>query len=110
MVTDVWTPECMTMLPKRTIGASGDARAGEAATQRVKLGTEVVVAAAEVSRGQQYDLDFVGTIVPPPPSGSRRLTTTPATTVTPTENRLVIYIPICAANIACVFSGYSPPL
>jgi hypothetical protein len=96
------------MPSKRTIEGSGDAGAGEAPAQRMKLGTEVVVAADEASRGQQHDLDFVGPVVPPPPSRSRRSTATPATTVTPTENRLVIYIPICAANISCVFSGYSP--
>jgi len=99
----------MTMPPKRTIGGSGDAGAGEAPAQRVKLGTEVSVTADEVSRGQQHDLDFVGAIVPPL-SRSRRLTTTSATTATPTENRLVIYIPICVANISCVFSGYSPSI
>ena len=56
----------MTMPPKRTIGGSGDAGAGEAPAQRVKLATEVSVAADEVSRGQQHDLDFVGAVVPPP--------------------------------------------
>ena len=55
------------MPPKRTIGGSGDAGAGEAPAQRVKLGTEVAVAADEVSRGQQHDLDFVGAVVPPQP-------------------------------------------
>ena len=95
------------MPPKRTIGGSGDAGAGEALAQRVKLGTEVAVAADEVSRGQQHDLDFVGAVVPPP-SWSWRSTATPAMTATPTENQLVIYIPICAANISCVFSAYSP--
>jgi hypothetical protein len=54
------------MPPKRTIRGSGDAGAGEAPTQRVKLGTEVAVAADEVSRGQHHDLDFVGAVVPPP--------------------------------------------
>ena len=54
------------MPPKRTIGGSGDAGAGEAPAQRVKLATEVSVAADEVSRGQQHDLDFVGAVVPPP--------------------------------------------
>ena len=60
------------MPPKRTIGGSGDAGAGEAPAQRVKLATEVSVAADEVSRGQQHDLDFVGAIVPPspPPAGA----------------------------------------
>ena len=53
------------MPAKRTVGGSGDAGAGEAPAQHVKLGTEVAVAADEVSRGQQHDLDFVGTIVPP---------------------------------------------
>ena len=58
------------MPPKRTIGGSGDAGAGEAPAQRVKLGTEVAIAADEVSRGQQHDLDFVGAVVPPPPAGA----------------------------------------
>ena len=57
----------MKMPPTRTIRGSGDAGAGEAPAQRVKLGTEVTVTAGEVSRGQQHDLDFVGTVVPPPP-------------------------------------------
>ena len=57
----------MTMPPKRTIGGSGDARAGEAPAQHVKLGTEVSVAADKVSRGPQHDLDFVGAIMPPQP-------------------------------------------
>ena len=48
---------------KRTIGGSGNAGAGEAPAQRVKLGTEVSVAADEVSCGQQHDIDFVGAIV-----------------------------------------------
>ena len=56
----------MTMPPKRTIGGSGDAGAGEAPAQRVKLGIEVVVVTNEVSRGKQHDLDFVGAFVPPP--------------------------------------------
>ena len=96
------------MPSKRTIGGSGDAGAGEAPAQRVKLGTKVAIAADEVSRGQQHNLDFIGAVVPPP-SRSRRSTATPATTATMTENQLVIYIPICAANISCVFSGYFPP-
>ena len=53
------------MQPKRTIGGSGDAGAGEAPAQRVKLATEVSVAADEVSRGQQHDLEFVGAVLPP---------------------------------------------
>ena len=69
MVTNVWTLECMTMPPKRTIGGSGDAGAGEAPAQRVKLATEVSVAADEVSRGQQHDLEFIGTVVPPAGAG-----------------------------------------
>ena len=56
----------MTMPPKRTIGGSGDAGAGEAPAQHVKLGTEVTVAADKVLCRQQHDLDFVGTVVPPP--------------------------------------------
>ena len=52
-------------MPKRTISGSGDAGAGEAPAQRVKLATEVSVAADEVSRGQQHDLEFVGAVVPP---------------------------------------------
>nr|XP_020185199.1 uncharacterized protein LOC109770892 [Aegilops tauschii subsp. strangulata] len=40
------------MPPKRSIGGSGDAGASEAPAQRVKLATEVSVAADEVSRGQ----------------------------------------------------------
>ena len=56
------------MPSKRTIGGSGDSGAGEAPAQRVKLATEVSVAADEVSRGQQHDIDFVGAIVPPPPA------------------------------------------
>ena len=32
----------------------------------MKLGTEVVVAADKLSDGQQYDLDFVGAVVPLP--------------------------------------------
>ena len=82
------------MPPKRTIGGSGDAGAGEAPAQRVKLATEVSIAADEVSRGQQHDLEFIGAVVPP--SWSRRSTATPATTATPTENRLVTYIYVCA--------------
>ena len=87
MVTDVWTPECMAMPPKRTIGGSGDVGPSEAPAQPVKLATEVSIAADEVSRGQQHDLEFIGAVVPP--SWSQRSTATPATTATPTENRLV---------------------
>ena len=94
------------MSPKCTIGGSGDAGAGEAPAQRVKLGTEVAVTADEVSCGQQHDLDYAGIVVPP--CRRRSLIVTLATTATPMENRLVVYIPICAANISCVFSGYSP--
>ena len=93
----------MTMPPKRTIGGSGDVGAGEAPTQRVKLATEVSVIANEVSRGQQHNLDFIGAVMPPQPEP--RSTATLATTVIPTENQLVVYIPICAANISSVFSG-----
>ena len=50
---------------KHTIGGSGDAGASEAPAQRVKLATEVSVAADEVSRGQQHDLEFIGAVVPP---------------------------------------------
>ena len=60
----------MRMPPKRTIGGSGDAGAGEAPAQRVKLATEVSVAADEVLRGQQHDLEFVSAVVPPPPAGA----------------------------------------
>ena len=67
VVTDVWTPECMTVPPQRTIGGSGDAGAGEAPAQRVKLATEVSIAADEVSHRQQHDLEFVGAVVPPQP-------------------------------------------
>ena len=55
------------MPPKRTIGGSGDAGAGEAPAQRVKLGTEVAVAADKVSCGKHHDLEFVGAVVPPQP-------------------------------------------
>ena len=55
------------MPPKRTIGGSGDAGAGEAPAQRVKLGTEVAAVADEVSHGQQHDLDFVDATMPPQP-------------------------------------------
>ena len=58
------------MPPKRTIGGSGDAGAGEAPTQRVKLATEVSVTAAKVSCGQQQDLEFIVAIVPSPPAGA----------------------------------------
>ena len=58
------------MPPKHTIGGSGDAGAGEAPAQRMKLATKVSVAADEVSRGQQHDLDFVGAVVPPPLAGA----------------------------------------
>ena len=58
----------MRMPPKRTIGGSGDAGAGEAPTQRVKLGTEVTVTAGEVSPGQQRNLDLIGVVVPPLPA------------------------------------------
>ena len=57
----------MRMPLKRTIGGSGDASAGEAPAQRMKLGTEVAIAADEVLRGQQHDLDFVSIVVPPQP-------------------------------------------
>ena len=53
------------MPPKRTIGENGDAGAGEAHAQLVKLATEVSVAADEVSREKQHDLEFVGAVVPP---------------------------------------------
>ncbi|XP_073363193.1 uncharacterized protein [Aegilops tauschii subsp. strangulata] len=59
--------ECIRILSKRTIGGSGDAGAGEAPAQRMKLRTEVVVAADEVSRGQQRNLDFIAVVVPPQP-------------------------------------------
>ena len=49
------------------IGGSGYAGAGEAPAQRMKLGAEVVVAADEVSHGQQRDLYFVAVVVPPQP-------------------------------------------
>ena len=48
-------------------GGSGDAGAGEAPAQRVKLAAEVSVAVDKVSRGQQHDLEFIGTVVPPQP-------------------------------------------
>ena len=79
---------------KRTIGGSGGAGASEAPAQRVKLATEVSVAADEVSREQEHDLEFIGAVVPP--SWSQRSTATPATTATPTENRSVTYKYVCA--------------
>ena len=63
----------MTMPTKRTIGGSGDAGAGEAPAQRVKLATEVSVAADEVPRGQEHDLEFVGAVVPPPAGSGGQL-------------------------------------
>ena len=33
----------------------------------MKLATEVSIAADEVSRGQQHDLEFIGAVVPPQP-------------------------------------------
>ena len=53
------------MPPKCTIGGSGDAGAGEAPAQRVKLAIEVSVTADEVSRGHHNDLEFIGAIMPP---------------------------------------------
>jgi hypothetical protein len=55
------------MPPKCTIGGSDDAGAGEAPAQCVKLGTEVVIAANEVSHGQQRDLDVFAAVVPRQP-------------------------------------------
>ena len=57
--------ECIRKLLKRTIRGSGDAGAGEAPVQCVKLGTKVAITADEVSHGEQHDLNFVSTIVPP---------------------------------------------
>ena len=50
---------------KHTIEGSGDAGAGEAPAQCMKLDAEVAVAADEVTRGQKRDLDFVAVVVPP---------------------------------------------
>ena len=89
----------MMVPPKHTIAGSGDAGAGEAPAQRVKLDTEVAAATDDVSHGQQHDLDFVGAIVPP--SRSRRSTSTPTMTANPTENWLVIYTHLCGKHVMC---------
>ena len=59
--------ECIRILPKRTIDGNGDTGASEAPAQRMKMDTEVAVAADEVSRGLQRDLDFVAAVMPPQP-------------------------------------------
>ena len=56
----------MRMPPKRTIRGSGDAGTAEAPEHGVKLETEVVVAADEVSHGQKSDGDGVVLPLPEP--------------------------------------------
>ena len=95
----------MRMPPKNTIGGSGDAEAGEAPAQRVKLGTEVAVAADKVSRRQKHDLDFIGAVPQPQPEVNSNTGND-----CDSDRKLVshLYTHLCGKHIMC-FLWLLPP-